>query len=97
MMAKKRTYQDDDGRTIADMSGIEPSPVLFPRFPGREKEQSARPETPTQDRPWETAPQYTDEERRAAMGGALKAAMLLAGVFIAAGALAILGMQLLWN
>ena len=31
------------------------------------------------------------------MGGALKAAMLLAGVFIAAGALVILGMQLLWN
>ena len=30
-MAKKRTYQDDDGRTIADMSGIEPSPMLFPR------------------------------------------------------------------
>ena len=38
-----------------------------------------------------------DEERRAAMGGALKAAMLLAGVFIAAGALVILGMQLLWS
>ena len=28
---------------------------------------------------------------------AVQAAMLLAGVFIAAGALAILGMQLLWN
>ena len=70
-MAKKRTYQDDDGRTIADMSGIEPSPMLFPRFPGRKKEQSRGPETPAQDRPWETAPQYTDEERRAAMGGAL--------------------------
>ena len=97
MMAKKRTYQDDDGRTIADMSGIEPSPMLFPRFPGRKKEQSRGPETPAQDRPWETAPQYTDEERRAAMGGALKAAMLLAGVFIAAGALVIWGMQLLWN
>ena len=78
-MAKKRTYQDDDGRTIADMSGVEPSPMLFPRFPGRKKEQSRGPETPAQDRPWETAPQYTDEERRAAMGGALKAAMLLTG------------------
>ena len=96
-MAKKRTYQDDDGRTIADMSGVEPSPMLFPRFPGRKKEQSRGPETPAQDRPWETAPQYTDKERRAAMGGALKAAMLLAGVFIAAGALVILGMQLLWS
>lgn len=97
MMAKKRTYQDDDGRTIADMSGIEPSPMLFPRFPGQRKKQPSGMEKPTQDRPWETAPQYTDEERRAAMGGALKAAMLLAGVFIAAGALVILGLQLLWN
>ena len=32
-MAKKRTYQDDDGRTIADMSGVGPSPMLFPRMP----------------------------------------------------------------
>lgn len=31
------------------------------------------------------------------MGGALKAAMLIAGVFIAAGAVAILVMQLIWN
>ena len=31
------------------------------------------------------------------MRGALKAAMLIAGVFIAAGALAILAMQLLWS
>ena len=33
----------------------------------------------------------------AAMAGAMGAAMLLAGVFIAAGALAILAMQLLWR
>ena len=94
-MAKKRTYQDDDGRTIADMSGIEPSPMLFPRLP--KKEQRSQAPQSTGDRPWEGQEQFTQEQRRAAMGGALKAAMLLAGVFIAAGALAILGMQLLWN
>ena len=93
MMAKKRTYQDDDGRTIADMSGIEPSPMLFPRFPGRKKEQSRGPETPAQDRPWETAPQYTDEERRAAMGGAQTDSNLQAAVIIAAGSLVILVLQ----
>lgn len=94
-MAKKRTYQDDDGRTIADMSGIEPSPMLFPRRPKEE----GRPQTPQSDsdRPWEGQGQFTDEQRRAAMGGALKAAMLIAGVFIAAGAVAILVMQLIWN
>ena len=94
-MAKKRTYQDDDGRTIADMSGIEPSPMLFPRRPKKE----GRPQMPQggSDRPWEGQEQFTDEQRRAAMGGALKAAMLIAGVFIAAGAVAILVMQLIWN
>ena len=94
-MAKKRTYQDDDGRTIADMSGIEPSPVLFPRLPKKE----GRPQAPqgAGDRPWEGQEQFTEEQRRAAMGGALKAAMLIAGVFIAAGAVAILVMQFIWN
>ena len=37
-MAKKRTYEDDDGRTIADMSGLEPMPMLFPRIPKAKKE-----------------------------------------------------------
>lgn len=94
-MAKKRTYQDDDGRTIADMSGIEPSPVLFPRLPKKE----GRSQAPqgAGDRPWEGQEQFTEEQRRAAMGGALKAAMLIAGVFIAAGAMAILVMQFIWN
>lgn len=94
-MAKKRTYQDDDGRTIADMSGIEPSPRLFPRLP--KKEQRSQAPQSTGDRPWEGQEQFTQEQRRAAMGGALKAAMLIAGVFIAAGAVAILVMQFIWN
>lgn len=94
-MAKKRTYQDDDGRTIADMSGIEPSPMLFPRLP--KKEQRSQTPQSTGDRPWEGQEQFTQEQRRAALGGALKAAMLIAGVFIAAGAVAILVMQFIWN
>ena len=94
-MAKKRTYQDDDGRTIADMSGIEPSPMLFPRLPRKEKRSQA-PQSAA-DRPWEGQEQFTQEQRRAAMGGALKAAMLIAGVFIGAGAVAILVMQFIWN
>lgn len=95
-MARKRTYDDDDGRTIADMSGIAPAPVLFPRIP--KKKGTAQPEPQgAADRPWEQQGQLTPEERRAAMGGALKAALLIAGVFIAAGAIAILAMQFIWN
>ena len=94
-MGKKRTYQDDDGRTIADMSGIEPSPMLLPRIP--KKKTGPQEPQPSSDRPWETQEQFTPEQRRAAMGGALRAAMLIAGVFIGAGAIAILLMQLIWN
>lgn len=48
------------------------------------------------ERPWESSA-LSKEERRAAMAGAMGAAMLLAGVFIAAGALVILAMQLRWK
>ena len=94
-MGKKRTYQDDDGRTIADMSGIESSPMLLPRIP--KKKAGPQEPQPSADRPWEAQEQFTPEQRRAAMGGALRAAMLIAGVFIGAGAIAILLMQLIWN
>ena len=30
-MAVKKTYEDDDGRTIVDMSEVDPMPVLLPR------------------------------------------------------------------
>ena len=73
-MAKKRTYEDDDGRTIADMSGLEPMPMLFPRIPKAKKE-SEEPEG-NDDRPWENGEAFTDDQRRAAVGGALKAALL---------------------
>ena len=66
-MAKKRTYQDDDGRTIADMSGVGPSPMLFPRVP--KKKATPQEPSPADDRPWESQEQFTPEQRRAAMGG----------------------------
>ena len=47
-MAKKRTYQDDDGRTIADMSGIGPAPTLHPH----RRKAGAPPPEPANDRPW---------------------------------------------
>ena len=50
-MAKKRTYQDDDGRTIADMSGVGPSPMLFPRMP---KKATPQKPSPADDQPSES-------------------------------------------
>ena len=31
-MAKKKEYDDDDGRVVADMSEIDPMPLMIPRF-----------------------------------------------------------------
>ena len=63
-MAKK-TYDDDDGRTIVNMN-VEGMPWY-------------RPENP--DGPANPPEQLTKEESRAAMWGALKAALLVAGIF----------------
>ena len=99
MRKNRRTYDDDDGRTIADMSGIESQPLLVPRIRKRadraDFRESDAPEA--NDRPWDTSGELSREERNAAVGGALKAGLLIAAVFLAAGALAILAMQALWS
>ncbi len=85
-MAKK-TYDDDDGRTIADMSGVERDRLITVRrikkqgAPDEQSEMQSESEIPAEE--------YTKEQRHAAVGGALAAAMLIGGIFIAAGALVI--------
>ena len=90
---------EDDGRTVADMSGIEPQPMLIPRIRKRADRADFRePDAPkANDRPWDTSGELSREERNAAIGGALKAGLLIGGVFLIAGALAILAMQALWS
>ena len=89
---KQKTYDDDDGRTIADMSGVQRDSMFLPRslkkhgtFAEKEEEEES------------TEPQYTNEQRRTAVGGALTAAMLIAGVFIGAGAIVIAILTLIWH
>ena len=89
---QQRNYDDDDGRTIADMSDVGQTPVLMPRLPKRKKENAGGQEQAPQPEL-----QLTDEERRSYIGGALGAAMLIAGIFIAAGAVIILLLTLLWH
>ena len=88
---KQKTYDDDDGRTIADMSGVQRDSMFLPRslkqhgtFAEKEEEEA-------------TETQYTNEQRRTAVGGALTAAMLIAGVFIGAGAIVIAILTLIWH
>ncbi|MBE6026845.1 MAG: hypothetical protein E7229_08050 [Clostridiales bacterium] len=85
MAFKKKQYDDDDGRVIADMNDIGRQPMIIPRFDhlhkserrdmGQDTEQETRPEYEVQ---------YSAEERRALIGGTVTAALLIGAVFIVA-------------
>lgn len=82
MRGKKRVYEDDDGRTIADMSGVSRPNLFLPRLPPRQRD--SRPAT--QPEPLERnapggQPELSREERRWYILGALKASLLIALVF----------------
>ena len=66
---RKRDDFEDDGRTIADMSGIGPVPTLRPH----RRKADAPPPEPANDRPWEQAPDWTPKEKFWAVMGVLKA------------------------
>ena len=83
-MAKtKKQYDDDDGRTIADMSGVERQPLVVPHFSKKEGNKEPVNSENTDDF------QLTDSERRAFIGGALGAAVAIASVFVAVGGIVI--------
>ena len=89
-MPKKREPFEDDGRTIADMSSVEnPSTSLLGRLPRRTRDRSDTPVPPSEP--------LTKRQSRMAIGGALLAALLIGGVFIIGGAIAILVMLALWT
>ena len=88
-MAKKKQYNDDDGRTIADMSGIERNPLIIPRLSKKAQNEPKNAEiTDTEDRPWENN-ELSKSERRSIVFGAMSAAALIALLFIIAGAVVI--------
>lgn len=91
MRSGKKQYDDDDGRTIADMSALTPGGG-FKGFAKNEKKQE---EPEREERPWED--NFTKEERRMYMLGALKAALLIALVFIAGLGLVTAFLLFLWT
>lgn len=85
-MKKNRTYDDDDGRIIADMSGIGRQPMFLPHLPENGRRTAARPapqslREPENERPWEDTG-LSKEEQMWYMLGAVKAALLIALAFI---------------
>ena len=69
---RKREPFEDDGRTIADMSGIEPQPTIVPR-----RKPCKEPETNSGE-----GLELTRKEKRWAVLGAMKAVLLIAGAYL---------------
>ena len=85
-MAKKKTYDDDDGRVIANMNedGMpwSMSDVLSRRKKSDEKLQSSS--------------DFSDVDTREIIKGTVKAGLVIAGVFLAGAALFILFCLYIW-
>ena len=100
---RKRDEFEDDGRTIADMSGIVPQRTFLPRHwdtvhrpavtPSPEPEQ----EEPV-SRPWEPSrDEMSSEDRKVYIFAALRAGLLIGGIYILAAVLLIVAMLALWT
>ena len=78
--------EDDDGRVVADMSGIEGPRLLLPRMPGKRRDLSLPPpaeEEEQEARPWEKdRDALSPKDRRLYVFAALKAALLIGAVFL---------------
>lgn len=94
-MWKKRTSEqefEDDGRTIADMSGVEPKPDWS--IGGTPAAPRPAEYPPAQNRPpWEKET-FTGSQRFWAVLGAMKAAFLIGMAYVVG--LGLIGLLLLW-
>ena len=91
-MKKRREYEDDDGYTVADMSGISRPPIFIPRREkpqGQEKKENFLFEKSEEP--------FTREERRIYAFAALKASLLIASAFILGLGVVILVLVLVWS
>ena len=96
---KKRDEFEDDGRTIADMSGIVPQPTLLPRRSKRQEplQQSDGERHELRQHSGGEQPALTKQERHWAAVGAVRAVLVIAGVYLL-GLGALLGILfLLWH
>ncbi len=84
-MRKKKIYDDDDGRTIADMSQVSRQSLLIPRKPEKNADKDSASNDPSaqNDNPWEEQ-KLSKGEGFAFAFGAMSAAMLVALIFVLA-------------
>lgn len=98
MARKPKKYDDDDGRVIADMSGIS-RPGMF--LPGDADPVTSSPmQEPKEEeenlRPWEDSG-MSKEDRRAYLWAALKSALLIGIIYLVAFGLIIAFLLWIWR
>ena len=94
MKREPREYEDDDGRTVADMSEVHRRNVFLPRGTHQE---SPKCENEKNESTSNQNPPLNRKETRSFIMGALSAGLLIALVFIIGLGLAIAIMLLIWN
>ena len=78
----RRDNFEDDGRTVADMSGLESAGLFGRRSHFSQAERKHSNQNEKERNPWEDAP-FTWKERFRYMGVALGAALSIAFIFLA--------------
>jgi hypothetical protein len=97
-MSRKKSDFEDDGRTVADMSGITRQNLFLPRMPRKNTQVSPQqePEGSPSDRPWEDNSLSKTESLWYALG-ALKAALFIALAFLVGLGLVVAALLLIWK
>ena len=85
-MAKKKTYDDDDGRVIANMN-VDGMPWSMSDVLSRRKKS---------DEKLQSSSDFSDVDTREIIKGTVKAGLVIAGVFLAGAALFILFCLYVW-
>ncbi|MCD8144177.1 MAG: hypothetical protein LUD79_02360 [Oscillospiraceae bacterium] len=96
MARRNREYADDDGRIIADMSGVS-RPGMFGHLPSSLRKQADAPSEGSSSRPEGEEAPIPKEERKWYILGALKGALLIGLVYLVVIVLVILLMLLAWG
>lgn len=90
MSRDAKKYEDDDGRTIADMSDIQGQNLFSFKLPDKKSRNEE-----INDRPWEN--RMSREERRATVFGALGASLAIGMCYIVGLGAVIAFLLLLWH
>lgn len=91
MARRNKVYDDDDGRTIADMSEVTGPSMFLPRRSGRRQAPEAQDPSGSAQQDWDP------KDRRLYIFGALRAALLIALVYAVGFGLIIGLLLLIWK